>query len=161
MAIDSERAALYAAELAAFDGTDLESVVGLEAIEEAVHAVVAGEWWPGPTVALRAGRSGARSSSTRCGPDGDPAVISVSAGQATLATAAHELAHALAGASAGHDATFRAAYLDVVAVITNLDSVTRRGDVHVRQLSDEFAAAGLAIGPRRWPAPTCSGPIVL
>ncbi len=72
----------------------------------------------------------------------------------TVATAAHELAHALAGTGHGHDAVYRRAYLDVVRVITNLDSTDRRRDLHVDQLRVAFGAAGLAVGERSWAAPT-------
>jgi hypothetical protein len=71
----------------------------------------------------------------------------------TVATLAHELAHALAGSAAGHDAVFRIAYADVVGVITNLASTDRRRDLHVHQLLEAFTAAGLPVGARRWPAP--------
>ena len=37
---DRERAQVYAAELAAFDGTDLEAVVGFEVVVDAVRSVV-------------------------------------------------------------------------------------------------------------------------
>ena len=80
-------------------------------------------------------------------------LIRFAASQATVATAAHELAHALAGVAHGHDEVYRRAYLDVVEVITNLDPTDRRGEIHVRQLAEAFAAAGLRLGPRSWPAP--------
>ncbi len=73
--------------------------------------------------------------------------------QMTIATAAHELAHALAGPEAGHAPVFLAAYVDVVAVITNLDSRDRRHQLHVDQLRGAFGAAGLNVGRRQWPAP--------
>jgi len=163
MVIDHERAAVYAAELAAFDGTDLESVIALDDVDAAVSAVVTGPWWTGPHVVLRRARSDARSSSTRCGPAGDPATITIAADQTTIATAAHELAHVLAGPVAGHNGSFRAAYLDVIAAITNRDSVGRRMDIHIRQLATAFSDAGLSVGPRGWhPPPTSmAGPIAL
>lgn len=159
--MDRERAAVYAAEAAAFDGTDLEEIVGVERVAAVVSALVAGAWWPGPPVEVRAARSDARSSSTRCGAVG--ATIRVAAGQASLATGLHEAAHALAGVDAGHGARFRAALLDVVEVATNLDSTDRRLRVHVEQLAAAFEAAGLAVGPRSWPAPPAgtTGPIAL
>ena len=156
---DSDRAAVYACELAAFDGTDLEVVVGVDDLVQRAQRVLAGEWWPGPAVVVRSARSDARSSSTRC--DTDHAVIRLAAGQATVATAAHELAHALAGASHGHGPTFRRAMLDVVEEITNIDSADRRGTLHVDQLAAAFDAAGLTVGERRWPAPDAAGPIPL
>ena len=151
MSADVGRTAVYAAELAAFDGTDLEAVVGVDAVRRLVSDVMEGEWWPGPAVVVRAMRSDARSSNARC--DGDSTTISIAAPQATVATAIHELAHALAGVAAGHDETFRRAHLDVVAVATNLRRSDTRGDLHVDQLRSAYAAAGLAIGPRSWPEP--------
>lgn len=160
---DRERTAVYAAEISAFDGTDLESVRGFGRLTRVVDDLVAGEWWPGPAVSLRTARADARSSSARCGDGTDGVTIRLAANQATLATVAHELAHALAGPAAGHDGLFRAAYLDVVAVMTNLDSTDRRGLLHVEQLRAAFAAADLSVGRRRWPAPptSTSGAIAL
>ena len=156
---DTDRAAVYASELAAFDGTDLETIVGVDNLVRRSRRVLEGEWWPGPAVVVRAARSDARSSSTRCDTDG--AVVRLAAGQATVATAAHELAHALAGADQGHGATFRRSMLDVVEVITNSDSSDRRGTLHVDQLDAAFAAAGLPVAERSWPAPDAGGAIAL
>lgn len=152
---DPDHTALYAAEVAAFDGTDLEELRPFEDIEGALRSIVGGSWWPGGRVSVERARVDAASSATRCSVDGQgvKATIRLSALQMTVATAAHELAHALAGASCGHDDVYRRAYLDVVRVITNLDSTDRRRDVHVTQLADAFAAARLHVGERRWPAP--------
>lgn len=152
---DPGHASVYAAELAAFDGTDLEETQPFDFIEGVLRHVVKGAWWPGGTVDVRRARSDASSSATRCTVDeqGSRATISLSAPQMTVATAAHELAHALAGPGRGHDAVYRRAYLDVVRVITNLNTTDRRHDMHVKQLADAFAAAGLRVGERLWPAP--------
>ena len=162
--MDHDRSAVYAAELAAFDGTDLESRQEFARIAELVGALTAGSWWCGPTVDLRRARRDALSSTTRCPVAGpDPLIIRLADGQLTVATAAHELAHALAGVDRGHDATFRIAYLDVIEVITNVDPLDRRHDLHVVQLASAFEAARLDVGARRWPAPPASvvGPIAL
>ncbi len=153
--MDTERTALYAAEFAAFEGTDLEQQRPFAELQELTEAVVAGEWWPGPKVTLRRSRADARSSSTRCSLDAghDHATIRLAAGQMTTSTVAHELAHALAGITAGHGDIFRAAYLDMVAALTNTVSSDRRRDLHVGQLRDAFLAAGLQVGNRRWPPP--------
>ena len=143
---------LYAAEAAAFDGTDLESLRPFDDIVTAIDGVAGGAWWPGDAVRVVAARRDARSSSARR-IDDRTTVIRLSPEQLTIATAAHELAHALAGPALGHSPRFLAAYLDVVAVITNLDSCDRRGDLHVRQLRDAFDRAGQAVGSRQWPAP--------
>jgi hypothetical protein len=153
--VDVDRSAVYAAELAAFDGTDLEEVVDLAPIVDRMRSVTAGGWWPGPPVEVRAARADASSSSARCATsavDGR-VTIRIAGQQTTVATAAHELAHALAGVGAGHGAVFRAAYLDVIAVITNADSTDRRLDLHLDQLATAFAAAGLPVADRRWPGP--------
>jgi hypothetical protein len=164
--VDADRGAVYAAEVAAFDGTDLEVVVDFDVLRTRVTEVTAGEWWPGPPVDVRPARVGAHSSSARCSESAtehDTVVIRLAARQMTLATAAHELAHALAGPARGHGAEFRRAYLDVIAVITNTDPSDRRRTLHVDQLAAAFDAFGLAIGERRWrpPPETASGAIVL
>jgi hypothetical protein len=162
---DTDRAAVYAAELVAFDGTDLEVPLGHEAIERRLREVIAGEWWPGGHVEVQAARSDARSSSARCSAHGESpsVVIRMAASQTTLATAAHELAHALAGVDRGHGAAFRRAHLDVIAVLSNADSTDRRADLHVEQLADAYRSVGLTLGDREWPAPPAShsGPIAL
>ncbi|WP_420450588.1 hypothetical protein [Ilumatobacter sp.] len=162
-AVDADRAQVYAAELAAFDGTDLEEVVGVESVAAAIGEVVASSWWPRPAVSVAAARRDARSSVTRCtGIVGDASEIRIAGPQATLATAAHELAHALAGVAHGHDAVFRRAHLDVIAAITDRDRVDGRGDLHVVQLMHAYAAAELPVATRRWTEPpTTGGPIAL
>jgi hypothetical protein len=151
---DLDHRALYAAELAAFDGTDLEDARPFVQVRLLIDAVVADPWWPCGGVEVRAARSDAQSSSTRCAVSGaGPGTIRLAASQMTIATAAHELAHVLAGPARGHGALFRRAYLDVVRVMTNIDSTDRRLDLHVDQLTEAFSAAGLEVGARDWPAP--------
>ena len=158
MRADRDRAQVYAAELAAFDGTDLEAVVTVDRVLTAMRAVTTGEWWPGGAVTLKPARSDAHSSTTRCGiEEGSVASISIAEPQATIATAAHELAHALAGVTHGHDARYRRAHVDVVQAITNVDRVDGRGMIHVAQLANAYAAAGLDIGDRGWPRPPSAG----
>jgi len=158
VSVDRERAQVYAAEVAAFDGTDLEWVVGVDVVREAIETTVAGAWWPGGAVAVRAARADARSSATHCGLDeGSAATIAIASPQATIATGAHELAHALAGVARGHDAIYRRACLDVVQVITNLDRVRGRAMLHADQLAAAYSAAGLIVGERAWPEPPAAG----
>jgi len=92
---DSERTALYAAELVAFDGTDLEMPLGHDVVAAQMWAVVTGKWWPGPAVEIRRARADALASSTRTCVEsgiGSPVVIRLADEQTTVATAAHELA---------------------------------------------------------------------
>lgn len=161
MTEDRGRADVYAAEMAAFAGTDLETVRSFSDVAAVIESVVQGEWWPGPPVQVRSARRDAASSSARL--HADETAIRLASGQQTIATAAHELAHALAGPAAGHSSVFLVAYLDVVAVITNLDSRDRRHQLHVDHLREAFSAAGLAVGRRHWPAPpeSSSGAIAL
>ena len=124
---DSDHSALYAAELVAFDGTDLEDARPFDQVRLLINAVVADPWWPGGGVDVRAARSDARSSSARCAVSGGGSgTIRLAASQTTIATAAHELAHVLAGPAHGHGARYRRAYLDVVQVMTNMDTTDRR-----------------------------------
>lgn len=152
MNVDSGRAEVYSAEAAAFEGTDLESVRPFAEVAAVVEAVVGGMWWPGTPVHAVPARSDAGSSSARR-VEGETTVIRLAANQTTIATAAHELAHALAGPASGHSAVFLAAYLDVVAVITNLDSRDRRRQLHVEQLREAFEAVGLTPARRQWKPP--------
>ena len=64
--------------------------------------------------------------------------------QLTIATAAHELAHALAGIDHGHDAP-SAAYVDVVAMVGGASAAGA--------LTEAFEAMGIAMAGRRWPSP--------
>lgn len=164
--VDRDRTALYAAELAAFDGTDLERVRPFAEIEALTASVVGDAWWTAPPPTIRRARADAGSSSTRCVAAGDGSgetdvVIRLAEPQCTIATAAHELAHALAGVRRGHDAVFRRAFLDVVASITNVDTIDRRGTIHVDQLAEAFRKAGLDVAERQWNDPGRSGPIAL
>jgi hypothetical protein len=156
---------VYAAEQTAFGGTDLEELIGFDAAAALIVSITAGEWWPGPLVTVGPARSAANSSSARnVWTTPRNVAISLAAGQLTRATALHELAHALAGVEAGHDARFRRAHLDVVAVGTNIDSTDRRGDLHVRQLAAAYRDARLGVADRRWAAPPgrlVGGPIAL
>jgi hypothetical protein len=147
--------AVYAAEIAAFDGTDLEQVQPFDMIQVILQQVIDGAWWPAGPVEVRRTRSDAGSSSTRCTAShlGARATISLAAPQMTVATAAHELAHVLAGLGRGHDGVYRRAYLDTVRVMTNMNPTDRRMGLHVEQLSVAFAALGLDVGERLWPAP--------
>ncbi|HUV18034.1 MAG TPA: hypothetical protein VMW33_06080 [Ilumatobacteraceae bacterium] len=149
---DCGRAEVYAAEAAAFDGTDLELVRSFDEVSSVIAAIVEGPWWAGTPVRVVAARRDAASSSAREGAEAST-VIRLAADQTTIATAAHELAHALAGPGAGHSPVFLAAYLDVVAVVTNLDSCDRRHRLHVDQLHDALVEAGLVVGARTWPPP--------
>lgn len=156
--MDADRSAVYAAERAAFDGTDLEDVIDFSRLVERMQSVMTGAWWPGPVVDVIVARTDAASSSTRCAMSAarGPTTIRLAAAQVTVATAAHELAHALAGLEDGHGPVFRVAYLDVVAVITNIDSTDRRRELHVDQLATAFAGVGLSNGGRRWLSPPWS-----
>ena len=104
---DVGRAAVYACELAAFDGTDLEDERSFEEVERFIRSIAAGPWWTGPVGDGSPGscRHGVvrRGGFGRATPAHRSRSVSPTA-NAPFATAAHELAHALAGVEHGHDA---------------------------------------------------------
>ena len=99
---DEGRAAVYAAEIAAFEGTSYEAITAFESLVALAFSVVDAARGgrtdrsrcdgPGPTPS---------SSSARQLGSGAP-VVRLAAPQMTPATLVHELAHALAGVAAGH-----------------------------------------------------------
>lgn len=141
---DAGREALYAAELAAFDGTSLEAETRLADLVALAEQVTTAPWWPAGPIAVVTARRDARSSSTRQWGSAAP-TIRLAAGQLTPVTVVHELAHALAGVSSGHGPLFRRAYLDVAAFAL--------GPEPARWLREQFDIGRLAVGERAWPAP--------
>ena len=139
---DHGRAEVYAAELAAYEGTELETVVAFDDLVVLAGRVMSEAWWPRARVQVRRARSDARSSATR---HTSRTAIHLAAPQMTPATLIHELAHVLAGVDAGHGALFRRAHID----LANFAFGSDRG----RWLEAAYASAGLALGDRRWPPP--------
>lgn len=141
---DVGREAVYAAEIAAFDGTAYESLVEFDELVAIAGRVAASTWWPhGPVRVVRARRD-ASSSSTRQRGSAAP-IVRLAAPQMTPATVIHELAHVLAGLDVGHGSTFRRAHLDLVGYSF--------GGSEAGWLLDAYAAVGLAPGSRAWPEP--------
>lgn len=142
---------MAAAEEAAYGGTDLERRWRLDELRTLARQVTDGPWWrhaDGPVVEIGAARTGAHSSSaTSTRPALAPGHVTVrlADGQRDVATVAHELAHALAGVGHGHDARFRAATIDIVAVLAGRPSASA--------LNDSYRAFGLDVAARPWPAP--------
>lgn len=144
MRVDRSRAAVYAAELAAFDGTAHESLVPFDELVELATTVTAASWWPRGPVEVLPARSDAESSTTRQRGSGRP-VIRIAAPQSTPATIVHELAHVLAGLGDGHGPGFRRAHVDLAGLVF--------GQIEAGWLLDAYAAMGLVPGARAWPAP--------
>ena len=143
---DIGRAATYAAEEDAFGGTDLDDESSLAALVATATTITTGEWWRAcgaPAVHVEAASTAAHSSSARS--TGPAVIVRLAGGQRTPGTLTHELAHALAGVAAGHDGVFRAAHVDVVALLA--------GAAVAADLLRAYAGAGLAVGDRRWPSP--------
>ena len=143
--VDRGRAAVSAAEDMAFGGTGLDIALDRAGVDGVLVAITGGPWWSscGPAVTLSSPRGGTRSSSARA--RRDHVEITFAEGQLTLATVAHELAHALAGIGHGHDAVFRAAFVDVVAVLAGAGAAD--------ELAGSFRAMRVDPGVRTWPAP--------
>ena len=156
MTLDADRSQVYAAEEAAFGGTTLDSITRFEHLERLALQAMSLPWWPGPVVPIVAARADARSSCARSTTDG--LEIRLAAPQWTPVTLTHELAHVLAGLTAGHGAGFRRAHVDIVTSVLD----TEAG----RWLLDAYVAHGLPL-PRAervaepMPAPRVDGPIAL
>jgi hypothetical protein len=146
--VDDGRTAVYAAEDAAFGGTDAEDERSIGDLVAAAAALTGGEWWHaagGPPVRVAAARAGTASSSARTAGQRAAVDVRLADAQRTLATLAHELGHALAGVDHGHDARFRAAHVDVCALLVGRDGA--------RRLADAYGDLGVAPGRRPWPSP--------
>ena len=144
MTADRGREAVYAAEIAAFDGTSYEAPTTLDELLRLSEAVFEATWWPRGRVRVVAARADACSSSTRQRGDATP-VVRLAAPQLTPATLVHELAHVLAGVGAGHGPVFRRAQVDLARFVF--------GDAEAGWLLDSYRAMGLRPGRRAWPDP--------
>jgi hypothetical protein len=137
---------VYEAEEHAFGGTDLDRDVAFTEVAALAERVLAGAWWPStgaPPVEVRRARAGAIGSTARH--DATAATVRIAAGQCTAATLAHELAHVLAGVGHGHDDRFRAAHVDLAAVLG--------GAVAGRRLRAAYRDFALGLSARAWPPP--------
>jgi hypothetical protein len=157
---DEGRTAVYEAEDAAFGGTSLDERRSFPDLVLVADELTTGAWWQsarGPRVRVVTARQGAASSSARTGRSGDGSVeVRLAAAQQNLAALAHELAHALAGVGHGHDATFRAALVDVCALVADREASAA--------LERAYRALDVPAGRRRWPPPvraTGAGFVVL
>lgn len=146
-AVDRGRAAVAAVEDAVFGGTDADLPIGREALHLRIAEVVEGPWWQacGPPVTVATPRRSTRSSTARSTLGEAPVEIRLADPQLTTATVAHELGHALAGVADAHGPLFRAAHVDVVALLC--------GATVARRLAVSYAAFELAVGGRRWSPP--------
>jgi hypothetical protein len=146
--LDRGRAEVYAAELMAFDGTELEDLAEFESLLALAAEVSTMSWWPHGPVEVVPARRDARSSTTRSSsaPDGSRlVVVRLADPQLTPATLVHELAHVLAGVGAGHGPRYRRAHVDIATAAFGAE----RG----RWLADAYSSAGLGLGERSWPVP--------
>lgn len=156
MTADVGREAMYAAEIAAFEGTSYEVVTPLERLITLASVICDAEWWPHDQIRVGPARSDASSSSTRQRGGRRP-VVRLAAPQMTPATLVHEFAHVLAGVGNGHRGGFRRAHVDLVGFVF--------GDAEASWLLDAYAAMNLVPGERTWPVPpirsASNGPVVL
>ena len=145
---DVGRTAVYAAEEMAFGGTDAEDIRPIADLAAVARTVTTGEWWRaagGPPVRVVLARPGTGSSSARSSRGGASVDVRLAAPQATIATLAHELAHALAGVAHGHDGVFRRAHVDVGAVLV--------GGAAATHLTSSYEALRVPPAARRWRSP--------
>lgn len=153
---DQGRAAVYAAEIAAFEGTSYESIKPFDELLDLGTLITAAPWWPHGPIEIVPARSDAGSSSARQRGSGPP-VVRLAAPQMTEATVVHEFAHVLAGLSDGHGTVFRRAHVDLIGFAF--------GDEPATWLVDAYRSMGLAPGDRRWSPPpirrSAGGPLAL
>lgn len=156
MSADIGREAVYAAEIAAFEGTSHESLVSFDELILVARVITDATWWPHGAIDVVPARADAGSSSTRQRAGGGP-VVRLAAPQMTAATVIHEFAHVLAGVANGHDDTFRRAHVDLVGYAL--------GDEAATWLLEAYAAMDLTPGQRHWSAPpirrAAGGPLAL
>ncbi len=156
MSADVGRESVYAAEIAAFEGTSFESVAPFSELLDLAALIVEAAWWPHGAIEVVPARADAGSSSTRQRAGTAP-VVRLAAPQMTAATVVHEFAHVLAGVTHGHDDVFRRAHVDLVGFAF--------GDESAGWLLDGYASMGLDPGRRAWPAPPlrreAGGPVAL
>ncbi len=156
MTADIGREAVYAAEIAAFEGTSFEALTPFHDLLDVAALVTAAEWWPHGPIEMVPARSDAGSSSTRQR-SGTAPVVRLAAPQMTPATVVHEFAHVLAGVPHGHDGVFRRAHVDLIGYAF--------GDEPAGWLLDAYAAMDLEPGRRAWEAPPVrragGGPVAL
>lgn len=142
MAIDRERAQVYAAERAAFEGTTIEEIIPFPEVVAAADRLTSSSTWPMGRIKVVAARSDASTSTTVWRPP-DPPTVRITRPQQTLGTLVHEMAHVLAGRDAGHGAQFRRAHLDITSALL--------GDDAAGWLEEAYRAHRLDIGERCWP----------
>ena len=156
MTSDHGRAAVYAAEIAAFEGTAYEKIAPFDELLSIGRLVFASPWWPHGEIEIVPARSDAASSSARQRGSAAP-VVRLAAPQMTPATVVHELAHVLAGVAEGHGDVFRRAHVDLAGYAFGEEPAT--------WLVDAYRGMGLEPGVRRWLAPPIrrqtGGPVAL
>jgi hypothetical protein len=142
---DRGRQAVYAAEIAAFDGTSYERRTDLESLQALARQITGAPWWPRGPIAVMAARADAGSSATYWRSGSSPS-IRLAAPQMTPATLTHEMAHALAGVANGHGPAFRRAHTDLARFVF--------GPEPAGWLVDAYQAMGLSLGDRQWQPPS-------
>ena len=156
MSADIGREAVYAAEIAAFEGTSFEAVTPFDELLDLATLIAGADWWPHGDIEVVPARADAGSSSTRHRAGAAP-VVRLAAPQMTPATVVHEFAHVLAEVGHGHDDVFRRAHVDLVGYAF--------GDEPAGWLLDGYGVMGLEPGRRSWPAPpvrrNAGGPVAL
>jgi hypothetical protein len=154
--VDDGRAAVYAAEIAAFEGTSYEALTPFAELVVLARTITTAGWWPRGDIAVVRARADANSSSARQH-GADRPTVRLAAPQMTPATLVHELAHVLAGVGSGHGPAFRRAHVDLAGYAF--------GETEAVWLLEAYAAMQLAPGPRAWAQPPVrdgrAGPLAL
>jgi hypothetical protein len=143
---DRDRQRVYDAEDAAFVDTTYAERLGASGCRWLLERMVATPWWAScarPAPVLRAARADSTRSTTVVG--AGRAEVRIGPGMDQAHVLSHEAAHLLAGSDATHGPVFRAAHLDVAAVVLGRHGADR--------LSERYTRFGLRVHGRRWPPP--------
>lgn len=147
---DTDRQRVYDAEDAAFLDTAYAERLGERGCRWLVERFVATPWWAatgGPVPRLRAARADSARSTTVLRADG--AELRIGPGMDQAHVLSHELAHLLATPDAGHGPQYRAAHLDVAAVLLGRHGADR--------LAERLTRWALDVPARQWPPPPDHG----
>lgn len=147
---DADRQRVYDAEDAAFLDTTYAERLGERGCRWLLDRLVATPWWAAcgrSTPVLRAARADSSRSTTVLGEGRSEVRIGPGMDQAHVLS--HEAGHLLAAPDATHGPRFRAAHLDVAAVVLGRHGADR--------LFERYTRSGLRLEARGWPPPPDCG----
>lgn len=156
MTRDIDKALVYAAEDMVVDQTIFAEPIGPQGLLGLASRLNNLAWWHCVGVPFSVAPTRRESGHSTCSVNDDGALLRFSLAGENAATFAHEAAHLVAqhhGAAQAHGPLFRAADIDVVAVVC--------GSVVADRLREVFLGNALQIAARKWIAPRPVGELGL